>query len=97
MFFVIFPKNQEERVLAGANEAGLVILRSRSVHFREGEAPLLALYQMGRLTDIPERFRTNLAARGAIGWEEPPLTIRLRNGEVHPEYSVAKLSVGFPP
>jgi tRNA1(Val) A37 N6-methylase TrmN6 len=97
MFFVVFPKNQEERTLAGAREAGLVILRSRSVHFREGEAPLLALYQMGRRDDFPEGFRAKLAARGPIGWEEPPLTIRLRNGEVHPEYSVVKLSIGFPP
>jgi hypothetical protein len=30
-------------------------------------------------------------------WEEPPLVIRTAAGDVHPEYAVVKLAVGFPP
>lgn len=94
MFFVVFPRNQEERVLEGARASGLRILRNREVIFREGEPPLLALYQMGRTEDYPETFLKRVPERG---WSEPSLTIRLRNGEIHPEYSVVKLSLGFPP
>jgi tRNA1(Val) A37 N6-methylase TrmN6 len=98
MFFVVFPKNQEARVSEGADASGLLILRSRAVHFREGEAPLLGLYQMGLRRDFPEGLAKKLSREHrASGWEEPPLTIRLKNGEVHPEYSVVKLSLGFPP
>lgn len=98
-FFLVFPKNQEERVLEGAARAGLVILRSRAVVFKEGEAPLLSLYQLGASADFPEKLRPKLkSVQGRdIGWEEPPLIIRSKNGEVSPEYSVAKLSIGFPP
>lgn len=57
---------------------------------KEGEPPLLGLFAMMRATDLPERFRGNT-------WVEPPLTIRRTDGTVHPEYSVVKLSFGFPP
>jgi tRNA1Val (adenine37-N6)-methyltransferase len=99
MFFLIFPKNQEERVIEGAERSDLLILRSRAVVFKEGEAPLLSLYQMGARSDFPEKLDAKLRSPEgkAIGWEEPPLIIRKRNGEVHPEYSVVKLSIGFPP
>lgn len=98
-FFLVFPKNQEERVLQGADRAGLTILRSRAVVFKEGEAPLLSLYQLGASADFPEKLPVKLkSVHGRdIGWEEPPLIIRSKNGEVSPEYSVAKLSIGFPP
>jgi tRNA1(Val) A37 N6-methylase TrmN6 len=92
--FLVFPRNQEERVIAGARAAGLAILRSREVHLREGEAPLLAVYQLGRAGDFPEGFPERL---GPAGWREPPLTIRTADGRVHPEYSALKLSIGFPP
>ncbi|MBC7384955.1 MAG: methyltransferase [Cryobacterium sp.] len=99
MFFLVFPKNQEERLLEGVLRAGLIILRSRAVVFREGEVPLLSLYQVGRLTDFPEKLSPKLFSVHSrnVGWEEPALIIRAMNGEVHPEYSVAKLSIGFPP
>ncbi len=98
-FFLVFPKNQEARVVAGATSAGFMILRSRSVISKEGEAPLLALYQLGARADFPEKLCAKLKLENAseTGWEEPPLTIRLKNGEVSPEYSVVKLSIGFPP
>ena len=72
-----------------------------------GEAPLLSLYQMGARDDFPaklfEKLRSSRASGvdrsdgGNLGWEEPPLTIRRKDGEVHPEYAVAKLGIGFPP
>lgn len=98
-FFVVFPKNQEERLLEGALRAGLVVLRSRGVVFKEGETPLLSLYQMGARGDFPERLFLKLRSvnNRNIGWEEPALMIRCKNGEVSPEYSVVKLSIGFPP
>jgi tRNA1(Val) A37 N6-methylase TrmN6 len=98
MAFLVFPKNQEARLLEGAERSGLEVLRSRAVVLREGDSPLLSLYQLGSRDDFPgklfDRFRR---ADGVnLGWEEPPLVIRRKDGEVHPEYSVAKLSMGFP-
>jgi hypothetical protein len=53
---------------------------------------------MGLRRDFPETLGAKLSReKGTPGWEEPPLTIRMKNGEVHPEYSVVKLSLGFPP
>lgn len=99
MFFLVFPKNQEERVLEGAENSGLLILRSRQVVFKEGEVPLLCLYQLAACEAFPEKLPGKLEgfSNRRVGWEEPALIIRARNGEVHPEYAVAKLSIGFPP
>jgi tRNA1Val (adenine37-N6)-methyltransferase len=94
MFFVVFPRNQEERTLAAAKQAGLGVLRSREVIFKAGEAPLLALYQMGKISDYPEALWGKISK---WGYREPPLTIRTLDGAVTPEYSVVKLSIGFPP
>jgi tRNA1(Val) A37 N6-methylase TrmN6 len=81
---------QLARMEAGAREAGLVIVRKRPVIFREGELPLVALFGMMREGDLPEWFRGQT-------WEEPPLIIRARSGEIDPEYSAVKLAIGFPP
>jgi hypothetical protein len=45
---------------------------------------------MNRAEDLPERLR-------GAPWTEPPLVIRRADGSIHPEYSVVKLSFGFPP
>ena len=91
-FACVFPAEpaQMERALAAAKTSGLVIVRQRPVIFREGEPPLVALFGMMRADDLPEWFRGQT-------WEEPPLTIRTRKGEIHPEYSAVKLAIGFPP
>jgi len=91
-FACVFPVEpaQRARVVAGAQAAGLVIVRQRPVIFREGEPPLIGLFGLMRAGDLPEWFRGNT-------WEEPPLIIRTRTGEIHPEYSAVKLAVGFPP
>jgi tRNA1Val (adenine37-N6)-methyltransferase len=88
--FQIEPAAQLARVQTGAQAAGLVIVRQRPVIFREGEPPLIALFAMMRAEDLPEWFRGQT-------WVEPPLTIRSRDGKIHPEYSAVKLSFGFAP
>ncbi len=92
LFACVFPNEpaQLARVEAGAREAGLVIVRRRPVVFREGDAPLIGLFGLMRATDLPEWFRGQT-------WVEPDLTIRTREGKIHPEYSTVKLSIGFPP
>jgi tRNA1(Val) A37 N6-methylase TrmN6 len=91
-FACVFPHEpaQLARVEAGAKEAGLVIVRKRPVVFREGDAPLVALFGMMRAGDLPEWFRGQT-------WVEPDLIIRTRDGKIHPEYSAVKLAIGFPP
>jgi tRNA1(Val) A37 N6-methylase TrmN6 len=91
-FTCVFPYEpvQLARVQAGARAAGLVIVRQRPVIFREGDSPLVGLFGMVKADDLPEWFRGHT-------WTEPPLTIRLRDGKIHPEYSAVKLAIGFPP
>lgn len=92
-FACVFPSSpveQEARVIEGARAAGLSIVRSRPIVLRAGERPLLGLFGMTRSEDLPEPMRNQT-------WAEPPLIIRTADGKVHPEYSVVKLSFGFPP
>ncbi len=91
-FACVFPHEpaQLARVAAGANEAGLVIVRKRPVVFREGDPALIALFGMMRADDLPDWFRGQT-------WTEPDLIIRTRDGKIHPEYSALKLAIGFPP
>ena len=91
-FACVFPTEaaQLERIKTGARDAGLVIVRTRPVVFREGEPPLVALFGLMRAQDLPDWFRGQT-------WEEPQLIIRTHNGEIHPEYSAIKLAIGFPP
>ena len=91
-FACVFPFEpaQLTRVQSGAKAAGLAIIRQRPVVFREGEPPHVGLFGMMRADDLPERFR-------GLTWEEPPLIIRTRKGEIHAEYSAVKLAIGFPP
>ena len=89
-FACVFPLQQDARVLEAAKKAELSVVRKRPVTLKEGETPLLCLYGMAKSSHLPEGFRSQT-------WEEPPLIIRARNGEVHPEYKALKLSIGFPP
>lgn len=88
--FPVDPDEQQRRVIDGARAAGLTIVRWRPVVLREGARPLLGLFAMMRSQDLPERVREQT-------WAEPPLTIRQKDGTVHPEYIATKLSFGFPP
>jgi tRNA1(Val) A37 N6-methylase TrmN6 len=88
----VFPHEpaQRARVEAAARESRLVIVRKRPVVFREGDPALVALFGLMRAEDLPEWFRGQT-------WTEPELTVRLRDGKIHPEYSAVKLAIGFPP
>jgi tRNA1Val (adenine37-N6)-methyltransferase len=88
--FPLEPPHQKARALEAARAAGLAIVRSRPVALKEGEAPLLGLFLMSKQEDLPQEFR-------GLGYSEPELVIRLKNGQVHPEYSAVKMSIGFPP
>ena len=88
-FACVFPM-EPARVQLAAKESGLVIVRQRPVVFREGEPPLIGLFGMMRRDDLPDWFRERT-------WEEPPLIVRTRTGEIHREYSAVKLAIGFPP
>jgi tRNA1Val (adenine37-N6)-methyltransferase len=88
--FQVSPTEQHERVKNAAGAAGFSIVRWRPVILREGDQPLLGLFGMMRSNHLPEWMRSQV-------WTEPPLTIRSRDGKVHPEYSAVKLSFGFPP
>lgn len=88
--FPISPPHQEVRVQEAARHAGLVILKMRPVILKSGEEPLLGLFTMMRPEDLPERL-TFLPVR------EPPLVIREKDGKVSSEYTLIKLSIGFPP
>ena len=91
-FACVFPTEpaQLSRVKQGANGSKLVIVRQRPVIFREGDPPLVALFGMMHEDDLPGWFRGQT-------WEEPPLIIRTRKGDIHTEYSAVKLAIGFPP
>jgi tRNA1Val (adenine37-N6)-methyltransferase len=91
-FACVFPYEpaQLARVQAGAAATGLVIVRQRPVVFREGDAPLIALFGLMSADDLPEWFRGHT-------WTESELIIRTREGQIHPEYSALKLAIGFPP
>ncbi|MCO5051783.1 MAG: methyltransferase [Verrucomicrobiae bacterium] len=88
----VFPAEplQRARAEAGAKAAGLVIVRRRPIIFRETEPPVIELLGLMRGPDLPEWFRGQT-------WMEPELIIRTRSGEIHPEYSAVKLTLGFPP
>jgi tRNA1Val (adenine37-N6)-methyltransferase len=88
--FPVAPEEQHARMKKAARNAGLSLVRWRPVALREGERPLIGLFAMMRAADLPEFMR-------AQTWSESALTIRRRDGSVHPEYSAIKLSFGFPP
>jgi tRNA1(Val) A37 N6-methylase TrmN6 len=90
IFACVFPEEQLPRIETAARTAELTIVRRRPVVFKEGEAPLIALFAMMRRQDLPEQMRDRT-------WVEPPLVIRAADGSVHAEYSAVKLSIGFPP
>ena len=90
IFTAVFVAQQKQRLYDALEKANLSLVRQREVIFREGEMPLLILITANLTQDLPEKFRN-------APWTDPPLTIRLRDGSIHPEYSAIKLTVGFPP
>ena len=87
-FVFVFPTLQIDRAIEALRDVKLKLVRRRDVVFKEGEPPLITLFAASRQTDIPQSYQA---------WVEPPLTIRMRDGSISPEYSAVRLSIGFPP
>jgi tRNA1(Val) A37 N6-methylase TrmN6 len=87
VFVFVYPAAQRGRAEQALDAAGLVLVRRRDVIFREGDAPLIALFAAMRRGDIPP----------LPTWIEPPLLIRRGDGTISAEYAAIRLSFGFPP
>ncbi len=90
VFAFVFPTIQLDRANEAVAAAGLTTFSRRDIVFREGNEPLVSLFATALTTDLPVAFR-------AQRWVEPPLTVRLANGDVHPEYKTVKFTMGFRP
>ena len=88
LFVFVFPFDQRGRVEEALAANGLTLLRRRDVIFKEGKPPQISLFAAARAADLPPARET---------WIEPPLIIRSRDGSVHPEYRMVRLSFGIPP
>jgi tRNA1Val (adenine37-N6)-methyltransferase len=88
VFVFVFPTVQRERALRAIADAGLKLVRSRDVEFKEGAPPLITLFAAARASDLPPTYEALV---------EPPLTIRAKDGSVPREYSAIRMSFGFPP
>ena len=71
----------------------LLLLARRDVVFREGEPPLVALFDAARVEDLP----VSLATAAGFPRAEPPLVVRRADGRHTPELAAVRLSMGFPP
>jgi len=94
VFAFVFPAARMDRAEEALQEAGLIQIRRRAVEFKEGDAPLIALFAAMRKVDLPASFHGGQEGKPVV---EPPLVIRRRDGSVHPEYATVRLSLGFPP
>jgi tRNA1Val (adenine37-N6)-methyltransferase len=88
VFAFVFPTAQRARAGLALADAGLKLIRTCDVIFKEGEPPLISLFAASRASDVPSSLRE---------WHEPPLTIRDRNGNITDQYAAIRLSFGFPP
>ncbi len=86
LFALVMDGRQRDRVLAGAAEAGLGILRIRDVVPREGKAPLMVLAAM-----------THAETATEAPFEEPPLLLRDRDGIRTDAFREVRRLMGMPP
>ena len=100
VFATVFPAAQDERVRRSLVEAGLVLVRTRAVQFKEGVPAAqagLCLYLSGKRADLPASFPLVAGVVEGKPLVEPPLVIRRPDGTTHPAYAAVRLSFGFPP
>lgn len=88
LFAFVFPYLRRDDAARALEENGLVLLRRRDVVFKEGAAPLIALFGASRAEDFASDQRTVI---------EPELTVRRSDGKIDPEYAAVRISFGFPP
>ena len=93
VFACVFPLDQADRAERAYADAGLLILQRQDVLFKEGEPYGLALYAGSRRADLPEGFQE----AAALPAQPPAITIRRRDGRVHPSIAMVRLVMGFPP
>jgi tRNA1(Val) A37 N6-methylase TrmN6 len=84
-FVLVYPFAARDRLRAVAEVADLAVERVLPVVFREGRAPHIALYALGRAGECAEERIV------------PPLVIRTATGERSAAFRTARLSMGFPP
>lgn len=84
-FTLVMDGRQRDRVLAGAREAGLSLIRIRDVIPREGKPALMVLATMA-LEKASESPR-----------EESPLVLRDASGQRTPEFRALRGKMGMPP
>jgi tRNA1(Val) A37 N6-methylase TrmN6 len=93
-FTCVYQASQDARARRALADAGLVLVRTRGVLFKEGvplEKSGIALYFAMRRQDLPRSFD------GARPIVEPPLRVRTADGGTHPEIAAVRVSYGFPP
>lgn len=93
LFACVFPLDQIDRVNAAYRNAGITLLHVQDVIFKEGEAYGIRFFGGTRAEDLPPALREHpeLPQAGA------PITIRRRDGSVHPSIARVRLALGFPP
>ncbi|MBI1945215.1 MAG: methyltransferase [Deltaproteobacteria bacterium] len=94
VFACVHQASQDARARRALADAGLVLVRTRGVCFKEGvplEESGIMLYCAVRRSDVPRAFD---GERPII---EPHLCIRRADGSTHPEIAAVRLGYGFPP
>ncbi|MBK8726097.1 MAG: methyltransferase [Holophagaceae bacterium] len=93
VFACVFPLDQAERAEAAYRDAGLTLLNTQDVGFKEGEAYGLRFFAGTRARDLPEAVNAHpgLPVAGA------PITIRRADNAVHESIARVRLALGFPP
>ena len=88
LFAFVFPFARRDDARSAVEQNGMTLLRRRDVIFKEGEAPLIALFAAGNAEDFPGDQRTVI---------EPELMVRRSDGKIDREYAAVRISFGFPP
>ncbi len=92
-FAFVWPVARDGEARDALERERLLLLARRDVVFREGEPPLVALFDAARVEDLPD----SLATAAGFPRAEPPLVVRRADGRHTPEYAAVRLSMGFPP
>jgi hypothetical protein len=93
VFATVFPLDQVDRAEAAYRDAGLVLLNTLDVVFKEGEPYGLRFYAGSRRGDLPEAVAESVEFPVAAA----PLLIRRADNSVHPSIARLRLALGFPP
>lgn len=99
VFAFVYPDKEDhhqKRSKEAIDANGLVCLRSRPIEFKEGEGALLRLFLCGKKEHFASPTFTD-EEQHSILFDEPKLTIRMKDGRVTDEYRNIKLFLGFRP